>query len=52
MGESSSAHCSPVGGRRGPTPGKVVTAEDVRSLGFAVLGDHNVNKGVDSNTHP
>jgi hypothetical protein len=50
MGENSSAHCSPVGGRGGPTPGKVVTAEDVRSLGFAVLGDHNVSKGVVSTT--
>ena len=50
MGENSSAHYSPVGGRGGPAPGKVVTAEDVRSLGFAVLGDHNVSKGVVSTT--
>jgi len=28
------------------TPGKVVTAEDVRSLGFAVMADPKVNKGV------
>jgi restriction system protein len=32
------------------TPGKVVTADDVRSLGFAVLGDPKVSKGVVSTT--
>jgi restriction system protein len=32
------------------TPGKVVTAEDVRSLGFAVMSDPTVSKGVISTT--
>ena len=32
------------------TPGKVVTAEDLRSLGFAMLADPKVNKGIVSTT--
>ena len=32
------------------TPGKVVDADDVRSLGFAMLADPKVNKGVVSTT--
>jgi restriction system protein len=50
MCENSSAHCSPVGGRGGPTPAKVVTAEDVRVLGFAVTSDPKVSKGDISTT--
>ena len=32
------------------TPGRVVTADDVRSLGFAMLADPKVNKGIVSTT--